>query len=119
MISIIIKNNKEVDLTTTNGLEETEIAAEAVRMMLLKMHNDKDCHTEEFCLALTSFDITRKLWAVKEVKENLGIGLKEAKNFVDECQGGHCVVLARGTESEIKELAKKFDQNGSSRVEVF
>ena len=51
----------------------------------------------------------KKLWAVKEIKETLNIGLKESKDLVDKCTGDEMVVLSRGKRSEMAILRDKFD----------
>lgn len=51
-------------------------------------------------LVLVGYDRKRKLEAVKEVKEKLGLGLKEAKDIVDECVGRTVVVLSTGLKSK-------------------
>lgn len=89
MIEILISDDNKVSLKTTNGIAETE-----------------DVKSK---LVLVGYDHKRKLEAVKEVKEKLGLGLKEAKDIVDECVGRTVVVLSTGLKSKMDVLFNRFD----------
>lgn len=107
MISITIEDNGEVSLKTTNGIEETEIAStiviEATRNLFKP---EKDVESK---LVLVAYNPGSKLHAVKEVKEKLGLGLKEAKDLIDECVGRKMVVLSKGLKSKMNILFNRFD----------
>jgi ribosomal protein L7/L12 len=90
MIEILIGDDNKVSLKTTNGIAETE----------------PDVKSK---LVLVGYDRKRKLEAVKEVKEKLGLGLKEAKDIVDECVGRTVVVLSTGLKSKMDVLFNRFD----------
>ena len=90
MIEILIGDDNKVSLKTTNGIAETE----------------PDVKSK---LVLVGYDRKRKLEAVKEVKEKLGLGLKEAKDIVDECVGKTVVVLSTGLKSKMDVLFNRFD----------
>lgn len=107
MIEILIGDDNKVSLKTTNGIAETEIAATIVvdAMRNLKKQ-EPDVKSK---LVLVGYDNKRKLEAVKEVKEKLGLGLKEAKDIVDECVGRTVVVLSTGLKSKMDVLFNRFD----------
>lgn len=73
---------------------------------------------EEYNLVLTWADENCKLGAVKAVKENLDLFLKEAKDYVwDYFENSDAkVVLLTGSNDEVTKAAKKFD--GSDYVKV-
>ena len=110
MIQITINDNKEVEIKTTKGLEETKLAADIVTKTLEVLSKPK-----EYKLVLVSYSL--KLQAVKEVKEILHLGLKEAKDLVDECEENNMVTLATGTSFEMDKLLNKFT-NGIVQVKV-
>lgn len=119
MIRITIDDNKEVEIKTTKGLEETKLATNAVIEIL---HNAEDQHelkdVKDRNLVLTWVNDNRRLEATKEIKENLNIGLKEAKDYVwvyFENRDAE-VVLLTGSNDEVTKAAKKFD--GSEYVKV-
>lgn len=107
MIEILIDDNNKVSLKTTNGIAETEIAATIV---VEAMKNLKEQEPDiESKLVLVGYNYKYKLHAVKEVKEKLDIGLKEAKDIVDTCVGRTMVVLSRGPKSKMDVLFNRFD----------
>lgn len=110
MIQITINDNEEVEIKTTKGLEETKLAADIVTKTLEVLSKPK-----EYKLVLVSYSL--KLQAVKEVKEILHLGLKEAKDLVDECEENNMVTLATGTSFEMDKLLNKFT-NGIVQVKV-
>lgn len=127
MIQITINDSKEVEIKTTKGLEETKLAMNAVIEILhntidqYKPEDNKECNSEEIkeCnLVLTWVNDCRRLEAVKEIRENLGIGLKEAKCCVWLYFENSNVesVLLTGSNDEVTKAAKKFD--GSECVKV-
>ena len=103
MIQITINDDREVEVKTTKGLKETKIATDIVSEALKALQKPK-----EYKLVLTSYSL--KLQAVKEVKEILHLGLKEAKDLVDECEN-NVVVLATGSSFEMDKLLNKFDHS--------
>lgn len=113
MIDILIDDNNKVSIKTTNGITETEIAAKVVIDAMKNL--TKPEQDVESKLVLVAYDPTSKLAAVKEVKEKLGLGLKEAKDLVDECVGRNMVVLSRGLKSKMNVL---FDRFNPSIVQV-
>ena len=110
MIRITIDDNKEVEIKTTKGLEETELAANAAIEILRNMVDQHKQKVNEKCdLVLTWVDQNHKLFAVKEIKENLDIYLKEAKNNVDSYLYNGKSILATGNRDVIAKAAKRFD----------
>lgn len=105
MIDILIDDDNKVSLKTTNGIRETAIASLMVVETMKKL-NEPDVKSK---LVLAAYDANHKLLAVKEVKEKLHIGLKEAKDTIDACVENKMIVLKEGLRSEIKDLSKKFD----------
>lgn len=119
MIQITINDSKEVEIKTTKGLEETELATNAVIEIMRNaadQHEPKD--NKGYNLVLTWADENCKLGAVKAVKENLDLFLKEAKDYVwDYFENSDAeVVLLTGSNDEVTKAAKKFD--GSDYVKV-
>ena len=110
MIQITINDDREVEVKTTKGLEETKIATDIVSEALKALQKPK-----EYKLVLISYSL--KTQAIKEVKEILHLGLKEAKDLVDECEENNMVTLATGTIFEMDELLNKFTK-GIVQVKV-
>ena len=107
MIDILIDDDNKVSLKTTNGIAETEIASAIVVEAMRQLKKpEQDVKSK---LVLVAYDDKRKLEAVKEVKEKLGLGLKEAKDLVDECVGRTMVVLSKGMKSKMNVLFDRFD----------
>ena len=107
MIDILIDDDNKVSLKTTNGIAETEIASAIVVEAMRNLKKpEQDVKSK---LVLVAYDTKRKLEVIKEVKEKLGIGLKEAKSLVDECVGRKVVVLSKGLKSKMNVLFDIFD----------
>ena len=107
MIDILIDDDNKVSIKTTNGITETEIASTIVIEAMRNL--TKPEQDVESKLVLVAYDPACKLDAVKEVKEKLEIGLKEAKDLVDECVGRKMVVLSKGLKSKMNILFNKLD----------
>ena len=113
MIRITIDDNKEVEIKTTKGLEETELAANAAIEILSNMVDQNKPKCNEKCdLVLTWVDKSHKLYAIEEIKENLNILLKEAKDSVDYYLNNGKAILVTGNRDILVKVAKKF---GSSK----
>ena len=67
-------------------------------------------------LVLTWVDQNRKLLAVKEMKENLDLWLRDAKGHIDSYCAGVKTILLTGNEDEVTKAAKKFDSSECLRV---
>ena len=117
MIRITIDDNKEVEIKTTKGLEETELAANAAIEILRNMVDQHKPKCNEKCdLVLTWVDKNCKLYAIKEIKENLDIWLKEAKDSVDSYLDNGKNILATGNRDVIEKVAKRFDSSKYVKV---
>lgn len=117
MIRIIIDDNKEVDIKATKGLKEAELAANATVEIMRNMegqHEPKD--NKKYDLVLTWVDQSRKLIAVKEIKENIDLWLKDAKGYIDSYCAGKKVILFTGNEDEVEKFAKKLESSEYLRV---
>ena len=117
MIRITIDDNKEVEIKTTKGLEETELAANATIEILCNMVDQHKPKCNEKCdLVLTWVDQNHKLYAIEEIKENLYIRLKEAKDSVDSYLNNGKSILATGNKDVIAKAAKRFDSSKYVKV---
>ena len=113
MIQITINDNKEVEVKTTNGLEETELATNAV---LEIMRQSNSTEPPKYKITLVWVNPKDKLRAVKEVKEIMNFGLKEAKDCVDSCAGNYDPILASGSKKEMSEIFAKFKNCDFAKV---
>ena len=117
MIRITIDDNKEVEIKTTKGLEETELAANAAIEILSNMVDQHKPKGNEKCdLVLTWVDPNHKLYAIKEIKENLDIWSKEAKDSVDSYLDNGKSILATGNRDVMAKAAKRFDSSKYVKV---
>ena len=117
MIRIIIDDNKEVDIKATKGLKEAELAANATIEIMRNMvdqYEPKD--NKKYDLVLTWVDQSRKLIAVKELKENIDLWLKDAKGYIDSYCAGKKVILFTGNGDEAEKIAKKLESSECLRV---
>ena len=119
MIRITIDDNKEVEIKTTKGLEETELAANAtIEIMRNTADQNRLKDNEKYDLLVTWVNNSCRLQAVKEVKENLSLGLKEAKDTIDSYFTGYKDILITGNKDEVAKTAKKFDSSECIKVHV-
>ena len=117
MIRITIDDNKEVEIKTTKGLEETELAANAAIEILRNMVDQHKPKGNEKCdLVLTWVDQDHKLFAIKEIKENLDIWLKEAKDSVDSYLNNGKAILVTGNRDVLVKAAKRFESSKYVKV---
>ena len=82
MIDILIDDDNKVSLKTTNGIAETEIASAIVVEAMRQLKKpEQDVKSK---LVLVAYDAKRKLEAVKEVKEKLGLlGMPTSTLFIN------------------------------------
>lgn len=123
MIRITIDDNKEVEIKTTKGLEETELAANAAIEILRNMGQYKPKDDNRRNLVLTWVDEYHRLDAVKEIKENLDLYLKDAKDVVDyytsnNGNNNNDTILLTGSKDEVTKAAKKFDSSKYVKVYI-
>ena len=117
MIRITIDDNKEVEIKTTKGLEETELAANAAIEILCNMVDRNKPKVNERCdLVLTWVDKNHNIFAVKEIKENLDILLKEAKDSVDSYLNNGKAILVTGNRDVLVKDTKRFESSKYVKV---
>ena len=117
MLQITIYDNKEVEIKTTKGLEETELASNAAIEILCNMVDRNKPKVNEKCdLVLKWVDKNHKLFAVKEIKDNLDILPKEAKDSVDSYLNNVKAILVTGNRDVIVKAAKRFDSSKYVKV---
>lgn len=120
MIRITIDDNKEVEIKTTKGLEETELAANAV-IEIMRQHDSAGHDSAgqfEYELILTKVNKDCKNKAVKEVYYNTNLNFKMSKHSVDSCAQGNSVTLMTGTKNEVQEVFAKFNNSEFTKVEM-
>ena len=120
MIQITINDDKEVEIKTTKGLEETELAANAV-IEIMRQHDSVQYDSAgqfEYELILTKVNEDCKIRAVKEVYYNTNLDLKMSKDSVDSCAQGNSVTLMAGTKNEVQEVFEKFNNSEFTKVEM-
>lgn len=120
MIQITIHDNKEVEIKTTKGLEETASATNAV-IEIMRQHDSAQHDSAqqfEYGLILTKVSEECKLRAVKEVYENTNLDLKMSKYSVDDCAQGNSVTLMAGTKNEVQEVFEKFNNSEFTKVKM-
>ena len=113
MIQITINDDEEVEVKTTKGLKETEIATNAVVEIMCQL---KRVDAPKYKLVLVWANPEVKLRAVKEIKDVMNFGLKEAKDCVDNCIFGNEVILVSGNKKELLDISAKFNNPDSTRV---
>ena len=82
MIDIFIDDDSKVTIKTTNGLTETEVAATVVLEAMRNLKKPEEAIPKVHVLYLQNCG-DAKLQCVKAVKDNLILGLKEAKDICD------------------------------------
>lgn len=107
MIDILIDDDNKVSLKTTNGIAETEIASAIVVEAMRNLKKPEPDGKSK--LVLVAYNDKRKLEAVKEVRDKLDIGIKEAKDLIDKCVDRTMVVLSKGLKSKMNILFDRFD----------
>ena len=105
MIQIIIDDNKEVNVKTTKGLEETELAANAAIEILRQCKQTEVSKTK---LLLVWVSSEHKIRVVKVIKNIMDFNLVEAKKYVDKCLCGRDVILTSGSREEMMNTCAKF-----------
>lgn len=120
MIRITIDDNKEVEIKTTKGLEETVLATNAA-IEIMRQHDSAGHDSTgqfEYELILTKVNKDCKIKAVKEVYYRTNLDLKMSKHSVDSCAQGNSVTLMAGTKNEVQEVFAKFNNSEFTKVEM-
>lgn len=120
MIQITINDDKEVEVKTTKGLKETELAANAVIEIMQQLYpvQHDSAGQFEYELILTKVNEDYKLRALKEVYHNTNLDLTKSKYSVDNCAKGNSVTLMAGTKNEVQEVFAKFNNSEFTKVEM-
>lgn len=120
MIQITINDNEEVEIRTTKGLKETEVATNAVIEIIRQCDSTQhdSAGQTEYELILTKVNKDCKIRAVKEVYYNTNLDLKMSKHSVDSCAQGDSVTLMAGTKNEVQEVFEKFNNSEFTKVEM-
>ena len=104
-----MRSNVNLLLAVVSSMETEEAVANKEAST-----NQKD--NEKCDLVLTWVDQNRKLLAVKKMKENVDLWLKDAKGYIDSYCAGEKVILFTGNGNEVEKFAKKFDSSECLRV---
>lgn len=102
---------QSTDLDSISNVRNTLESVGCICTLLMKRLDDGKCD-----LVLTWVDQNRKLLAIKELKENIDLWLKDAKGYIDSYCAGKKVILLTGDEDEVTKAAKKFDSSECLRV---
>lgn len=114
---VIADDKHEILLTQSTNLDSisnvrnTLESVGCICTLLMKRLDDGKCD-----LVLTWVDQNRKLLAVKELKENIELWLRDAKGYIDSYCAGKKVILLTGDEDEVEKAAKKFESSECLRV---
>lgn len=100
---------QSTDLDSINNVRNTLESVGCICKLNLERYGKYD-------LVLTWVDQDRKLLAVKEVKENLDLWLRDARGYIDSYCTGRKTILLTGNEDEVTKAAKKFDSSECLRV---
>ena len=102
---------QSTDLDSISNVRNTLESVGCICTLLMKRLDDGKCD-----LVLTWVDQNRKLLAVKELKENLDLWLRDAKGYIDSYCDGKKPVLLTGYEDEVTKVAKKFESSECLKV---
>lgn len=117
LLKVVADDKHEILLTQSTDLDSISNVRNALETvvyickLLMKRQDDGKCD-----LVLTWVDQNRKLLAVKEVKKNLDIWLRDAKDYIDSYCAGVKTILLTGNKDEVTKAAKKFDSSECLRV---
>lgn len=102
---------QSTDLDSISNVRNTLESVGCICTLLMKRLDDGKCD-----LVLIWVDQNRKLLAVKEVKENLDLLLRDAKGYIDSYCDDKKPILLTGYEDEVTKAAKKFDSSECLKV---
>lgn len=102
---------QSTDLDSISNVRNTLESVGCICTLLMKRLDDGKCD-----LVLTWVDQNRKLLAIKELKENIELWLRDAKGYIDSYCAGKKVILLTGDEDEVEKAAKKFESSECLRV---
>ena len=114
MIDIFIDDDNKVTIKTTNGLAETEVATAAVLEAMRNLKKPEEAIPKVHVLYLQNCG-DAKLQCVKAVKENLLLGLKEAKDLCDAASGNTKPEITRSLDiNYLNRLKCRIEESGAS-----
>ena len=114
MISITIEDNDSVSIKTTKGVAETEMAATIVVEAMRNLKKQEEVIPKVHVLYLQNCG-DAKLQCVKAVKENLILGLKEAKDICDAASCGSKPEIARSLDiNYLNRLKCRIEESGAT-----
>lgn len=106
-----MRSNVNLLLAVISSMEMEKV--EIMRNMV-DQHEPKD--NGKCDLVLVWVDPDHKLLAVKELKENLDLLLRDAKGYIDSYCAGKKPVLLIGYEDEVTKVAKKLESSECLKV---
>ena len=114
MISITIEDNDSVCIKTTKGVAETEMAATIVVEAMRNLKKQEEVIPKVHVLYLQNCG-DAKLQCVKAVKDNLILGLKEAKDICDAASCGSKPEIARSIDiNYLNRLKCRIEESGAT-----
>ena len=114
MIDIFIDDDGKVTIKTTNGLTETEIATTVVLEAMRNLKKTEEAIPKVHVLYLQNCGAA-KLQCVKAVKDNLILGLKEAKDICDAASRDSKPEIARSLDiNYLNRLKCRIEESGAT-----
>lgn len=114
MIDILIDDDNKVSLKTTNGIAETEIAATIVVEAMRNLKKPEEAIPKVHVLYLQNCG-DAKLQCVKAIKDNLILGLKEAKDICDAASRDSKPEIARSLDiNYLNRLKCRIEESGAT-----
>lgn len=114
MIDIFIDDDNKVTIKTTNGLAETEVATAVVLEAMRNLKKPEKAIPKVHVLYLQNCG-DAKLQCVKAVKENLLLGLKEARDLCDAASGNAKPEITRSLDiNYLNRLKCRIEESGAS-----
>lgn len=114
MIDIFIDDDSKVTIKTTNGLVETEVATTVVLEAMRNLKKPEEAIPKVHVLYLKNCGAA-KLQCVKAVKDNLILGLKEAKDICDAASSDSKPEIARSLDiNYLNRLKCRIEESGAT-----
>ncbi|CAG9314754.1 unnamed protein product [Blepharisma stoltei] len=93
-------------------LEQIVFSAPTEKVETTQKVEEKKVEKDIFNLVLKGFDPATKVKLIKQVKDMLGLGLKESKEFVENVANGPVLLFKNVSKESHKEIAEKLVANG-------
>ena len=114
MIDIFIDDDGKVTIKTTNGLTETEVATTVVLEAMRNLKKPEETIPKVHVLYLQNCG-NANLQCVKAVKDNLILGLKEAKDICDAASSDSKPEIARSLDiNYLNRLKCRIEESGAT-----